>query len=314
MKAAWKRRGLILQPSGQSDWWASHAQAVTPLVLSPCRWRLFFAARDSHNRSHIIHIDVDPRAEMRVLDTRFEPILDLGPPGTFDSAGQGPSMALKRGERIDLYYVGVHLRRDVDYGVAVGLASCAEDGHFERRVPGPVLSTGPYNPYLTFSLFIVEEENRLTAWHVSGVGWIPNDTGALDPIYDLKRAYSSDGIFWKTAPTGGLPLRHGAAGLGRPWIADIAGEKIMFFSSRGSRGFRKAGGETYRIWSAKLRGDEVPEDDTAPIVFENPAQAGDWDFEMQEYASVLPLEEGYVMFYNGNAFGQSGFGWATLGL
>lgn len=32
------------------------------------------------------------------------------------------------------------------------------------------------------------------------------------------------------------------------------------------------------------------------------------------FAAVLPFGDGYVIFYNGNGFGKSGFGWATLGI
>ena len=313
MEFRWKRRGLLIRPEGQSDWWVSHAQSGTPLILSSRRWRLFFAGRDGGGQSRIMYIDVDPRAEMRVHETRFDPILDLGLPGTFDSAGQLPSTALQRGERIDLYYIGAHLRRDVDYGLAIGLASGAESGQFGRRVRGPVLSTGPHDPYFVTSLFVAEDGNQFVGWYASAVGWISIEAGRLDPTYDLKRATSPDGIFWKTSPTGGLALQDGIGGYARPWVANIGGEEILFYSKRGFRRFREAGGETYRLWWVRLKSG-FPNGAAAPVVFENPARPGDWDYEMQEYASVVPLDSGYVMFYNGNGFGRSGFGWATLGL
>lgn len=310
----WKRRGVILQPRGQCSWWVSHAQNVTPLILAPRRWRLFFAARDAQPISHIISIDVDPGADMSILDATFDPILHRGPPGAFDSAGLGPSMALKRGDRIDLYYVGAHLRRDVRYGIGLGLASATADGPFDRRVPGPVLSTGPHDPYFVSLLFVTEGDGQLEAWYTSGVGWNADESQELEPTYDLKRAFSSDGIFWQTTATGGLPLRDGAAGLVRPWIANIGGAKTLFFSRRGFREFRKPGGETYSIWSTELDSKGSPKGNGTQITFENPPEPGDWDFEMQAYASVLPFGDGYVMFYNGNGFGFDGFGWATLGL
>ena len=35
-----------------------------------------------------------------------------------------------------------------------------------------------------------------------------------------------------------------------------------------------------------------------------------WDSEMIEYSYVIKQDDRYIMFYNGNGFGQSGIGYA----
>jgi hypothetical protein len=51
-----------------------------------------------------------------------------------------------------------------------------------------------------------------------------------------------------------------------------------------------------------------------PIRFANPPERGDWDGEMQAYASIAAAPDRLMMFYNGNGFGAQGFGWAEAAL
>src|SRR5690606_34344629 len=119
----WTRRGVVVPgPPAGHPWWASHAQTPTPLVFGPRHWRVYFSARDASNRSRIIFVDTDPLDDMRVLSMHDIPLLALGPPGRFDSAGQGASHAVRDGDKVLLYYVGMHLRVEVPYAICVGLA------------------------------------------------------------------------------------------------------------------------------------------------------------------------------------------------
>ena len=88
------RERRLLAPSEGHAWWRSHAQCPTVLELDESLWRVYFAARNTDNQSHIVYADFDPRHDMRLLRLETEPLLDLGMPGTFDNAGMGPSAAL----------------------------------------------------------------------------------------------------------------------------------------------------------------------------------------------------------------------------
>jgi hypothetical protein len=46
--------------------------------------------------------------------------------------------------------------------------------------------------------------------------------------------------------------------------------------------------------------------------FENPPQADDWDAAMQAYPCIVPHRSQLFGFYNGNGFGQTGFGFARV--
>jgi len=78
---------------------------------------------------------------------------------------------------------------------------------------------------------------------------------------------------------------------------------------RGSQDFRGAGA-TYRMGYATSRdlATWVREDARAGI---EPSPEG-WDSQMIAYPNVIQVGDRCYMFYNGNGFGQSGFGVAVL--
>lgn len=309
----WDRQGLMFATPVGHPWWRTHAQAVTPLVLGPRRWRLYVSGRDDQNRLRMVYLDVDPMDGMRELDRCFEPLLPLGEPGTFDSAGQGACSALLRQGRVYLYYVGFHLRRDVPYSISLGLAT-SEDGHaFTRAVPGPVIGTGPHDPGLSTVAHVVEVDDGLHAWYTSGTGWVQTPDGRLDPLYGLATARSKDGIHWTRGQTE-IPPTSQYGGVTRPWTATLQGVPHLFFARRGTYHFRESSEMAYRLMQVRLAPDGQPEGEPRPVEYSRPPQPGDWDGSMQAYPAIVPLGPGYVMFYNGDGFGIGGFGWATLNL
>ena len=86
--------------------------------------------------------------------------------------------------------------------------------------------------------------------------------------------------------------------MGRPHVVKDGGVYRMWFCVRGDR---------YRI--AYAESDDGLGfrrcDETTPV-------ADEWDSEMQAYPMVLPDGARWLMFYNGNGFGRSGFGFARV--
>ena len=83
----------------------------------------------------------------------------------------------------------------------------------------------------------------------------------------------------------------------------------MFFCYRGSHSFRD-GEDAYQIGCA-LSDDLVKWvrlDDTQ--VF--PGSGTGWDSNMTAYPALLVVKDKMYLFYNGNGFGESGFGIAEL--
>src|SRR5260370_35199274 len=130
---------------------------------------------------------------MRLLRLETEPLLGLGAPGTFDSAGMGPSAALFVGARVFLYYVGFSPRRDVPHQLAIGLA-ISEDGgiSFRRAAPGPGLATRPFDPFFASMPHVVYSDRVFAMHYISGIAWRRHGD-RFDPLFLITRAVLSDG-------------------------------------------------------------------------------------------------------------------------
>lgn len=309
----WRRRGLLIAPPGRAEW-ASHAQLPTVLPMEPRLWRIFFAARTDGNQSMVRAVDVDPLDGMRVIRIHPEPVLALGEPGAFDSAGVAPACAVAIDGRVLLYYTGMRLGPEVPYQMAIGLAVSDDGLTFRRHSLSPILpSAETVSPYAS-TPHVRWSGAGFEMWFVNGRGW-RRDGAVLEPIYDLHRTWSNDGVVWE--PTSELALGLADAsveGLTRPWIIAHEGGERLWFSSRGLQ-FRQAGVDAYRLHTATLTPDgRIEPEGSGPVAWRTPETAGEWDSWMQSYACVVPYQDGLAMFYCGDHFGKGGFGWASLEL
>jgi len=83
----------------------------------------------------------------------------------------------------------------------------------------------------------------------------------------------------------------------------------MWYSYRKLRDYRTDTNAAYRIGYAESSNGMAWERKDDQIVFE---PEGGWDDFMQCYPHVIDLNGERIMFYNGNGFGQAGFGYARL--
>ena len=308
----WTRRGLLVSVKA-GGWWGSHAQSPTVLALSPRLWRIYFAGRNRDNLSSILAVDVDPQDGMRVLDEHLDPLLEWGPPGSFDSTGLGPSCALMIGGRVHLYYSGVYPRNDVSFQIAIGLAISDDGLSFKKAFAGPVRGIGPADPYFVSTPFVGKTKYGYRMWYVSGTGWAQVN-GVWEPEYVLRSCDSLDAIVWE-AESIAVPADDLGDGISqtRPWITNEAGGMRLWYSRRG-RDFRAGGKEAYRLFSRRMDTRNGTVGGAEPVIFSNPPAPGEFDSMMQAYCCVMQRPSGDVMFYNGNGFGEAGIGWATRDL
>jgi hypothetical protein len=308
-----RRERRLLAPPDAHSWWRSHAQCPTVLELRGGPWRVYFAARNADNQSHIIYADFDPARDFRLLRLVAEPILELGPSGTFDSAGMGPSAALFVGEQVFLYYIGISLRQDVPHQLAIGLA-ISEDGgaRFRRAAPGPVLSTGPFDPFFASTPHVAREGGAFLMHYMSGTGW-ERRGDRFDPRYLIKFARSADGIAWATEDRVAVGFSGAVeTALARPWVIPRNDGYHMWFCRRGPRGGEPVDEHPYRLGYARSADGLTWERDDDLLKFENPPRPGEWDAAMQAYPCVVSYGGELYLFYNGDGFGQTGFGLARV--
>ncbi|ADE10848.1 hypothetical protein [Sideroxydans lithotrophicus] len=307
----WNKRGLIYSVDERLPWARTHAQIPTVDVLDDERLRVLFSSRDETNRSLIARMDVDARNPSTILAIQAEPILPLGRPGTFDDCGMMPSAIVDRGGQKYLYYIGWNVRNTVPYHNSVGLAVSDDGGETYRRMfEGPVMDRTAEEPYFCATTCIRIENGIWRNWYLSCTGWEMVE-GRMEPRYHLKYAESHDGIHWRRE--GRVAIDYASPAEGGIVRASVRKDGLlyrMWYSYRSHADYRSARANSYRIGYAES-GDGLVWtrlDDMAGIV---PSAEG-WDSFMLAYPEVVDVGSRRYMFYNGNGFGQTGFGYAEL--
>lgn len=307
----WIKKGRILAPRASDGWMSSHSSQPTPLVTNAAELRIFFASRDVQNRSRVGLVDVSLDDPGCVLAEYEEPVLDLGKLGAFDDSGVMPSCVVADGDRLLMYYTGWNQGVTVPYRNAIGLAASDDGGRtFRRLTDGPVVDRDRTDPYFTASPFVLKEAARWRMWYLSATKWTVV-AGRPEPEYVIKYAESADGIDWVRDDITCIASQFSGEAVTRPWILSNIDGYRMWYSHRGSRGYREGSVESYKLGYAEstdgitwLRRDGHPE------AHLETSEDG-WDSEMIAYPSVFEHRGNLNLLYNGNGFGASGIGHAV---
>jgi sucrose-6-phosphate hydrolase SacC (GH32 family) len=304
----WLRKGRVFSPADIPGRKGSHAQVPTPL-LYPDRVRIFYADRNSSGKSFTTYVDLDRSNLNRVVYKHQDPILPFGAPGTFDDDGVMPSYALRRDGQVYLYYSGWNRGLTVPYRNSVGIAVSNDDGTtFERLYEGPVLERTPREPYIAVTPTIIQEEGLWRMWYISGIRWVEVE-GRYEPVYVIKYASSKDGVTWERPNHTCVPQAHDREAFSHPSVIKHGDLYRMWYCYRSSEDYRDGAG-AYRIGYAESPDGLAWErkDDLHGL----PMSPQGWDSTMTCYPSVTSFDGRTVMFYNGNGFGATGFGYAIL--
>lgn len=304
----WMKKDRIFEANGEFGWMNSHAQIPTVLVKKNVL-RIFFATRPEPNISLTTFIDVDINNPSDILYLHSKPILELGKPGTFDEHGIMPTYVCEHDGQVWLYYGGWSRRTSIPYSNWTGLAISDDGGRtFHRAFAGPVLDRTPTEVYSATGCFILRDNKKWNMWYASGEDWIQIDH-KYEEYYVIKYAYSYDGINWRRNNQKLLPSKTQYEPTHRPVVFLHDGRYHMLFCYRGIRDFRD-GDDSYRFgyaWSSNLM-DWTREDEKAGI---EPSPEG-WDSTMIAYPYVVRAKGRSFLFYNGNGFGRTGFGYSEL--
>jgi hypothetical protein len=308
----WTKKGLIYKPDGKFGWNQTHAHVVCADTSCDDKIRIYYSARDEKGRCVASYLDLNPNNLNEVIYVHHEPILELGKAGTFDDCGIMPTWFINHpnGEKW-LYYIGWTVRNTIPYHNSVGIAKSLDGEQFQKIFEGPVLYTIATEPYFNGSACILFDKGIFKIWYLNCTHWHNAPDGKIEPCYHIKYAESLDGINWKregkvaieyTDPAGG--------GISRPSVLIEDGIYKMWYSYRAKDDYRQNIERSYRIGYAESNNgiDWVRLDDKVGIDI---SQNG-WDSQMIEYPLVINHLDKKIMFYNGNGFGASGFGYATL--
>ena len=303
----WIKKGCIFNVNGQFDWNKSHAQVPVVDVLSD-RLRIYYATRNSQGQSNISYIEAKKDNPEIIIQECKSPLLNLGNLGTFDDSGIMPSSIINVGDKKYLYYIGWTTRQTVPYQNAIGLAISDDGGKsFVKFSEGPIITVNHIEPHFSGTSYVLFENNLFKMWYLSCIKWEVFN-GKPEPVYNIKYAESYDGINWNQTGKVAIELMDDEGGLVSASVSKENDLYRMWFGKRKKADYRTNVENTYRIgYAESVDGiNWLRKDDLAGIdISEN-----GWDSEMISYPNVIRNEGDYLMFYNGNGFGKSGFGYA----
>jgi hypothetical protein len=280
----------------------SHAMLPTPLQV-PNGIRVYFTACDSDLRGRIFYAELDDNFPFEVRHICIEPVLHLGEPGAFDADGVNPSHLVERDGKIYLYYIGwQRVSVEVPYKLLAGLAVSVDGGlNFDRVHDYPLLPSNDEEPYFRTAPFVWLEDGQWQMLYIGGGEFFDSPSGKRLPRYSLRHLVSDDGLHWPGRSRTLLepdPSK-GQIGFGRPVVL-FGDEKALMISVRTVDGYRLQHCP-FRLASSV---DSSKLSDVLPLTRQH------WDAQMTCFGVRLELDEGQLLFYNGNRFGESGFGLA----
>ena len=301
MRQTWRKIGWIFNADQSSDWLHSHASVPLAEHLSEDLYRIYFSSRDSKNQSHTGFIVIDIKDPTKVLETSALPILSPGDLGCFDDSGAMASWITTHKQGRYLYYAGWNLGITVPFRNAIGLATAPDGQGFKKMFAGPIVDRTPTEPHFVGTCCVLNHNDAWKMWYLSCTEWrIKNDRP--QHRYHIKYATSADGIAWDRKGVVSIPFDNDEEyAISRPCVLYEESLYRMWYSYRGDR---------YRIGYAEstdgmnwTRYDEQCGLDIEPE---------GWDSAMVEYPYVFRHKENLYMLYNGNGYGETGFGIAIL--
>lgn len=299
----WEKIGLVHENNLPGY---THATLPVALPYNKESVRIYFSSRDAGNRSLPLALTLN----MRTFDTseiETHPLFPTGRPGEFDADGVMPTCVVRRGTKIYLFYIGWNRGVDVPFRNAIGVAVSDDNGKtFVKPFEGPLLDRSIHDPCFVASCDILEVKGRYSMWYLSGLRWERQADG-WKHFYHIKSASSTDLLNWARSGDVAIDFKNSFEyAISTPRVLKRSSSLYcMWYSYRGSP--REA---TYRIGYAEsadglswTRKDEQVQLD--------PGESG-WDSEMVCYPFVFEWDNNLYMLYNGNQYGRSGFGIATL--
>lgn len=305
----WEKKGLIYSVDRQSDWAYSHTHKPTPFLLDKNTLRIYFGVRGVDGRTRTTFIDVDAYKPHIIRNVSPVPVLDLGPIGAFDDAGANVCSVLKCGDDVFMYYIGWNPSTTVHTRNSIGLAVSRDGGStFERAFIGPVLDRNKDEPYYTGAVDVMRDDDVFRMWYTSGTEWVVID-GKPEIKYHIKYATSTNGIDWHRDGISCIPPAHAGEATARPSVMRVGNKYMMWFSARCINGFRSHPNSMYRAgFATSTDGIVWNRDDRLAGI--NPSPSG-WDCNSIAYPYAIRSGGKLMLFYNGNGFGRSGFGYAV---
>lgn len=301
----WIKRGFIYNSNNHGEWNHSTAMVPTPEILDEKTVRVYIGSCDPLGRARISYVDCEYTDAFHIKEIGKEPYFDIGKPGTFDDNGCSATsiVNLPDGKKY-LYYFGFEICSKIRYRLFAGLSISNDHGKtFSRYSNVPILDRSDIDFCFRSGSFVLFDDGKFKMWYVAGSNWETID-GKEMPVYVIKYLESADGLNWNGDGSVCIDIEsENEHGFGRPYVIKENGLYKMFYSRRVKHiGYRMGYAESIDGINWIRKDDEINLD----------VSSEGWDSEIVCYPAVIKLQGKYFMFYNGNGFGKTGFGYAEL--
>jgi len=139
-------------------------------------------------------------------------------------------------------------------------------------------------------------------WYGGGSTYTIKDGRQL-PNYNIRYTEARNGIELRRDYKVCIDMQGTEYRVGRPYVLKDGDRYRMFYSAgTAAEGYRLAYAESPDGLTWTRKDEEVGID----------VSASGWDSQMQAYPSVVRYKDKVYLFYNGNNYGEDGFGYAEL--
>jgi predicted GH43/DUF377 family glycosyl hydrolase len=297
----WKKLGVVFNASNHSPWMVTHASNPVAEVLQDDFVRIYFSTRDAENRSSVGSLVINLNNPAKIEDLASTPHIAPGEPGLFDDSGVSMGCLARVDGELRMYYLGWNLGVTVPWRNSIGLAISRDGGKtFVKHSRAPLLDRNEQDPFsISYPWVMQESPADWKMWYGSNLRWGREQT---DMAHLLKYADSSDGLSWRREGRIAIPFKSpDEYAMSKPCVIRDADRYRMWYSYRG---------KAYRIGYAESS-DGITWERMDNEVGITASESG-WDSETVEYPDVFDSGGTRFMLYNGNRYGQTGFGLAVF--
>lgn len=293
----WEKQGLIFDKK-------NYCSVPIAYFIKKNIVRIYASDRKIDNKSYPFFVEYDLKNGKIVREKTIK--IPFGNLGTFDEHGIMPTSILKKNNQLWMYYIGWNLSKSVPFRNSIGLAISKDDGKtFVKYSKSPILDRSLHDPCFVASNCVFEEKNFYRMYYLSCNKW-EYINGKFLHSYNIKYAFSKDAINWTREGEVCIDFRFpNEYAISSPRVLKEKGIYKMWYSYRGNNEIK-----TYRIGYAESNDGKiwVRKDEQVNL---NVSKTG-WDSDMICYPFVFKYENNLYMLYNGNGYGETGFGLAKL--
>lgn len=297
---SWEKLGQVFEMYEIHPMLRTHASNPLAVHLTDDVYRVYFSGRDVENKSSVGFADVDI-IQLRTINVCTKPIIQYGNEGSFCSHGISIGNIYQQSNKSYILFMGWSITNNEHWRGDVGRIELLDKDTMTMNPEDAFLGIDSEDKISLSYPFVMHHQGVFKMWYGSTITWHAENE---EMIHVIKYATSADGEKWNRKGIA-VPYELGVAqAFSRPIVLINENGYHMWYS------YRSGDGTKYRIGYSHSN-DGVKWERNHDKVGIDVSETG-WDSEMICYPFVFEHKGERYMLYNGNSYGQSGFGLAKF--